>query len=313
MTDRDPARRPPFTDDASGIAAATNLRGRVCIVTGGTRGIGRATALSFARLGADVVVIGRDDGRLETVRREAEALGGSGRVFPIRADFASLAEVQRAADEIVRRWSSVAVLVNNAGINSARRVSSTDGYELTFAVNHLAPFLFTTALVPLLEAGSPARIVNVMSVFAHAGRVDLADPMFARRRYSSTLAYTQSKVATAMFTIDMAERLDPSRVTVNGVSPGLVATHLLREHWYFGPAWLRALWTPWLLTPERAAERVVRVATSVALAGESGRCYAGSTKAVRWPAGARDARKRGALWKLSESLVASARSAAAGV
>src|SRR5690242_10592945 len=125
------------------------LAGRVCVVTGATRGIGRATAIQLARLGADVVVVGRDETRLEAVRMEAKA-AGTERVHAVRADFASLASVRRAGEEIVRRWPSIHVLVNNAGVNAARRTVSADGHELTFAVNHLAPFLLTALLVPAL-------------------------------------------------------------------------------------------------------------------------------------------------------------------
>jgi len=113
-------------------------RNRVCVVTGATRGIGRATALSLAKLGAQVVLVGRDSARMDEVRREA-ARTGNADVYSIRADFASLTSVRRAASEIAKRWPAIHVLINNAGINAGRRQVSADGFELTFAVNHLAP------------------------------------------------------------------------------------------------------------------------------------------------------------------------------
>lgn len=276
-------------------------RDRVCVVTGATRGIGRATALALAKLGAQVVIVGRDADRMDELRREAERAANAG-LSCIQADFASLASVRAAAEEIVHRWSAIHVLVNNAGINAGRRQVSADGFELTFAVNHLAPFLLTSLLAPVLAAGAPSRIVNVTSVFAHVAGVDVDDIMFERRRYSSTRAYNQSKLSTVMFTMELAERLASSGIAVNCVSPGLVATDLMREHWWFRPRWLRALWSGWLRSPEDAAARVVRVATSEALNGVTGSCFAATLRPVSFPRQARDAVLRRALWDLSVRL-----------
>jgi len=246
--------------------------------------------------------VGRDEARLDEVRSEAHRVANNSSVAWVRADFASLVSVREAAEEVVHRWPAIHVLVNNAGLNSKKRVTTTDGLELTFAVNHVAPFLFTTSVLPGLRVGAPSRIVNVASVFAHFGRMDLGDPMFERRRYSSTIAYNQSKLATVMFTLELAARLDGSGITVNCVSPGLVATHLLREHWYFGPTWLRALWSRGLLTPEEAAERVVRAATADALRGVTGRCFAGGLRSISIPRGARSPTARADLWDLTARL-----------
>jgi NAD(P)-dependent dehydrogenase (short-subunit alcohol dehydrogenase family) len=126
--------------------------------------------------------------------------------------------------------------------------------------------------------------------------------MFERRRYTSTGAYNQSKLANAMFTMELASRLAGSGVSVNCVAPGLVATDLMREHWWFKPGWLRSLWSRWLLSPDEAAERVVRVATSETLNGVTGECFAATLRPVSLPRRARDAERRRALWELSESL-----------
>ena len=276
---------------------------RVCVVTGATRGIGRATAISLAKRGAQVVLVGRDEARLDEVRREAERASDS-RVAWVRADFASLESVRHAAEEIAHRWPALHLLVNNAGMNAGQRRASAQGYELTFAVNHLAPFLLTTLLTPALTAGAPSRVVNVSSVFAHFGRLDIDDVMFERRRYSSTRAYNQSKLANAMFTMELAARLEGSGVSANCVAPGLVATDLMREHWWFGPRWLRPLWSSWLLSPDAAAARVVQVATSEALDGVTGECFAASLRPVALPRQARNAATRRALWDLSARLTA---------
>jgi NAD(P)-dependent dehydrogenase (short-subunit alcohol dehydrogenase family) len=278
------------------------MKDRVVVVTGATRGIGRATAMRFAELGAEVVLVGRDERRLDDVRADAKRVAKTDRVFWVRADFASLASVREAADEIAHRWSTIHVLVNNAGLNSVRRATSAEGHELTFAVNHLAPFLLTTRLVPPLARGGASRIVNVTSIFAHLGRIDLDDPMFERRRYGATRAYNQSKLATAMFTLELAERLEHSGITVNCVSPGLVATELLREHWLFATHWMRPLWRAVLMTPEQAAERVVRVATASSTGNVTGHCFAGSDRAILVPRAARNASARRRLWDVSTTL-----------
>lgn len=288
------------------------MRGRVCVVTGATRGIGRATALELATLGAEVVLVARDERRLTAVCDELRRAAGHDRVHAVRADLASLRSVRRAGAEIAERWHGIHVLINNAGVNSRRRAESEDGYELTFAVNHLAPFLLTGLLAAPLERGAPSRVVNVASVFAHFARLALDDLQFERRRYDATRAYNQSKLATVMVTLELAERLAGTGVTANCVFPGLVATDLLREHWWFAASWLRPLWRRLLASPRQAASRVVQVATSPALAAVSGRCFAGSARPAAIPRAARDREVRRRLWALSADLTAARDGAAPG-
>jgi NAD(P)-dependent dehydrogenase (short-subunit alcohol dehydrogenase family) len=278
------------------------VRGRVCVVTGATRGIGRAAAMRFAQLGAEVVLVGRDERLLDDVRAEVQRVAANDRVFWVRADFASLASVRAVGEEIAHRWPAIHVLVNNAGVNSARRAASMDGHEMTLAVNYLAPFLLTTLLVPAIGRGGTARIVNVTSIFAHLARVDFDDLMFERRRYDSTAAYNQSKLAITMFTMELAERLAGSGIIANCVSPGLVATDIMREHSLFTMGWLRPLWRTVLLTPEQAAERIVRIATSPASGTVTGQCFAGSDRTILLPLGARNSDARRRLWDVSTRL-----------
>ena len=273
------------------------MHGHVCVVTGATRGIGRATARGLAGLGAEVVLVGRDQRLLDETVGAISKETGNDRISAIRMDLASMNSIRKGAAEILRRWPAIHVLVNNAGVNAKRRTPSADGRELTLAVNHLAPFLLTSVLAPALIAAAPSRIVNVTSVFAHLGTVDLDDLEQGRRSYNSTRAYNRSKLANVMFTLELAERLRGTGVTANGVSPGLVATDLLREHWYMTPK-LR-FWHGLLMTPESAAERVVHVATSPALESVTGTILAGSDKPARIPRGARDPGRRTRLWELT--------------
>lgn len=290
--------------DAS-LASAGALRGRVCVVTGATRGIGRATALGLARRGATVIVLARDAERGTAVLDEVQR-AGVGRTAEdaslVLADLASLRDVCAAADEIADRHPAVHVLVNNAGVNTARRAVSADGIELTLAVNHVAPFALARRLLPALRAGAPSRVINVTSVFERLGRIDFAD-LQGERRWGGLRAYYQSKLANVLFTRALAERWRDEGITVNCVLPGLVATDLLREYAWWRPPWLRALWRRALLSPEQAAAGVVRLAAAPELARVTGRSFDRRGRPVRTSARSRDRAAADRLWTLTEALV----------
>jgi NAD(P)-dependent dehydrogenase (short-subunit alcohol dehydrogenase family) len=278
------------------------MAGRVCVVTGATRGIGLATARGLAGLGAEVVLVGRDQQLLDDAIAEINRTSGSERVASLRMDLASMRSIRQGASELTRRWPAIHVLVNNAGVNAKRRAVTVDGRELTLAVNHLAPFLLTSLIAPALVRGAPSRVVSVTSIFAHFGRLDLDDLELARRRYDATHAYNRSKLANVMFTLELAERLRNTGVTANCVSPGLVLTDLMREHWWMTAPALRSVWQRVLLTPEDAAQRVLYVATSPTLAGVTGKLFARSATPARIPRDAQAADARRRLWELSALL-----------
>jgi NAD(P)-dependent dehydrogenase (short-subunit alcohol dehydrogenase family) len=192
----------------------------VVLVTGATDGLGRGVALELARRGATVLVHGRDPARIERTVEEVKQAGAPA-VRGYRADFQSLDEVRRLAREVVEHEARLDVLVNNAGIGTqvpggGERQLSTDGHELRFAVNYLADFLLTQALLPLLKASAPARIVHVSS--AGQAPLDFDDVMLARR-YSGVQAYCQSKLAQIMFTFDLAAQLEGTGVTTTALHP----------------------------------------------------------------------------------------------
>lgn len=265
-------------------------------MTGANRGIGRATALGLARMGARVVMLARDAERGTRAREEVWRESGSAEVSLVVCDLASLASVRRAAAEIAARHAALHVLVNNAGVNLARRAVSADGYEMTFAVNHLGPFLLTSLLLPLLRAGAPSRIVNVTSSFERWGRIRW-DDLQSSRRYFGIRAYTQSKLATVMFTYELAERLTGTGVTANCVHPGLVATDLMRDL----PRWMRAVYEPFLKSPEVGARGVVWLAAAPEVAGVTGRYFAGGRER---PSSRRsyDVEEQRRLWRASEEM-----------
>jgi NAD(P)-dependent dehydrogenase (short-subunit alcohol dehydrogenase family) len=278
------------------------MRGRVCLITGANRGLGKATALGLARQGATVVMLGRDPMRIALASDDVRRESGNPDVSYLVVDLGSLASVRKAADEIAQRFDAIHVLVNNAGVNLARRVVSTDGLEMTLAVNHLGPFLLTNLLLPLLRAGAPSRVVNVTSWFERFGRIDFDDLHADRKRYGALAAYYQSKLANALFTYELAERLAGTGVTVNCVDPGLAATDLLRDRAWWSPRWLQPLWRAFLSSPGRAARAAIYAGSASELAAATGQCFGVDGRARRTSRRSRDVAARKQLWDVSAGL-----------
>ena len=274
------------------------MRGRVCLVTGANRGLGKATTLGLARQGATVVLLGRDAERLALAVDDIARASGNRDASFIVVDLGSLSSVRAAADQVARRFPAIHVLVNNAGVNLGRRMATADGFEMTFAVNHLGPFLLTNLLLPLLRAGAPSRVVNVTSWFERLGHIDFDDLHAARKRYSALGAYYQSKLANALFTYELAERLAGTGVTVNCVDPGLAATDLLRDRLWWSPRWLQPLWRTLLLSPDRGARAAIRAASDPELDRVTGRCI-GAVGIKRTSRRSHDRSTRERLWTLS--------------
>ena len=232
----------------------------VAIVTGASAGIGLQTALGLARAGMRVVMTGRNAARTESARRSVAERSGNPEVTTALADFASLAQVRRLADELLQAYPRIAVLVNNAGLITPRREPSTDGYELTFAVNHLAPFLLTNLLLDRLKASAPARIVTVASE-AHRGAAGIDPAQLAHPQdWSAVKAYRCSKLCNILFTGELAARLAGSGVVATSLHPGVVATELgNRGGGLIGLGW--RLGKPFMLSPEKGAETSIFLAT----------------------------------------------------
>ena len=207
---------------------------RTILVTGATDGIGKQTALELARLGAEVWIHGRTRDKAERV---AEQVGARGAFV---ADLASLDEVRALAADVEARAPSLDVVVHNAGVFEETRALSADGYERTLAVNHLAPFLLTHLLLPLLEAHRPSRVVNVSSgVHAQRGGLDL-DDLQREVGYDGQRAYAASKLCNVLFTNELARRLDDPTLSVFALHPGVIATKLLHRGFGGGGAPLEA-------------------------------------------------------------------------
>ncbi|MDQ4080778.1 MAG: SDR family NAD(P)-dependent oxidoreductase [Gemmatimonadota bacterium] len=275
-----------------------DLIGRVCVVTGATRGLGLATSTALAQMGARVVMLGRDRERGEEVaqRVRAAAAPGADASF-VAMDLASIASVCAAAAEIAAEHRAIHVLVNNAGLHLRSRALSTDGFEMTWAVNHLGPFLFTRQLMSQLRAARMARVVTVTSQFARLGRV-IPATIGTERASSGLRAYCDTKLANMLFTRELARRLEGSGVTANCVHPGLVATELMRA-W---PTWLRHTWEWTLRTPQNGARPIVRLAALPGLAGVTG-AYFVRDRRTKFPRRARSETLGAELWRETGRLV----------
>lgn len=278
--------------------------GRVCVVTGATSGIGEATAHGLAALGTTVIVHGRDaeKGR-QTVDRITRATGNSAVRF-VQSDLAALAQVRQLASELDRSLPRLDVLVLNAGVACARRSVTADGYETTFAVNHLAPFLLTHLLRGKLEQSGAARIVVVSSEAHRAARLDFDDLMLTKG-YGQMRAYCRSKLANVLFTRSLARRLAGTAVTCNALHPGGVRTGIFREM----PALLRGILETvgrlFLLSPEQGAKTSLYLASSSEVATRSGGYYI-RCKPAQPSAAALDDAAGERLWEVSAKLVGEA-------
>jgi retinol dehydrogenase 12 len=277
-----------------------NLRGKVCLLTGATRGIGRAAANALARTGLTLVLVGRDRPRVEDTVREVRAATGQGNVEGLVADLSLRGEVRRLASEVRARYPRLDVLVNNAGAIFTRREETSEGTEKTLALNHLAYFLLTLELLDLLKASAPSRVVNVASEAHRGTRLDF-DDLESKKDYSGLRVYGQSKLMNILFTAELARRLAGTGVTVNSLHPGVVATGFGQNTPGLFKSLVR-LAAPFLTTPEKGAKTLVYLATSPEVEGVTGKYFTKSREERPSPR-ARDLEMAGKLWEASERLV----------
>jgi len=201
------------------------MQGKACMVTGANSGIGKATALGLAQVGANVVMVARDRARGEVAQNEVKAKSGNNSVDLLVADLSSQQSIRQLVENFKQHYEQLHVLINNAGVFMLTRRETVDGLEITFAVNYLAPFLLTNLLLDVLKASAPARIVNVSSEAHENGYIKM-DDLQAKKNYRSFRAYGQSKLALVMFTYELARRLQGTGVTANCLHPGFVATNI---------------------------------------------------------------------------------------
>ncbi len=267
------------------------MENKTVLVTGGTDGIGRETARQLARMDARVLVHGRDKGKGAHVLDEIRSDTCNEKISLYIADFSSLADIKRMSEDIKREQAELHVLVNNAGNFYCERLLSSDGIEMTLAVNHLAPFLMTMLLLDLLKASAPARIVNVASSSHKLIKsVDLEN-LQGETNYDGFTAYSLSKLGNVLFTQSLADKLNGTGVTVNALHPGVVNTKLLRKSYDLNG-----------ISVEEGAQTSVYLVSSPEVEGVSGKYFKNMQERTASEF-SQDRNLQDAFWKLSKEMV----------
>ncbi len=247
------------------------MDGRVCIVTGANSGLGRATALALAKMGATVVLVCRNRNKGQVALSEIAKESGNQSIDLMIADLSSLQSVQKLAREFQDRYPKLHVLINNAGLVNLRRYITIDGYEKTFATNYLSPFLLTNLLLNELKSSAPSRIVTGSSGAHYGGHIDFGD-LQNGKRYGGMRAYGQSKLALVLFTRELAKRLAGSGVTAYSLHPGVVATNIWSRP--AGVAWfIMVIPKLFMASPGKGAETIVYLATAPGIENLSGEYF----------------------------------------
>lgn len=252
-----------------------SMDGKISLITGANRGIGKATSLGLARMGATVVMVARDPALGTAARDEIIRTTGNESVDLMVADLASMAQVRKLANDFQERYSQLHVLINNAGLTKHDRVLTEDGFETTFAVNHLAPFMLTNLLLDVMKFSVPARIINVNSMMHQWGRIDF-DNLQGEQGYNMYLAYNNSKLANMLHTYELSRRLDGAGVTANAAHPGMVATDFAREYTGFMGFMAQKGWRPFMKSPKKGAATPVYLASSPEVESITGKYFVNS-------------------------------------
>jgi len=247
------------------------MKNKICIVTGANSGIGYETALSFAKQGAKLLMVCRNKEKGTIALNEVKSASQNNDIELIIADFSSQKDIRRAAQEINNKYQSIDILINNAGAIQDLRNETVDGYETTFATNHLGYFLFTNLLLDKLKTAPKARIINVASSAQQMGKLNF-DDLHLKNGYTPMKAYAQSKLANIVFTYELAKRLKNTNITTNCVHPGVVRTGFAKDSkgivkFFFSLA------KPFMRNAVKGAETMISLSTSPELEGVSGNFY----------------------------------------
>ncbi len=276
------------------------MKGKVCLVTGATAGIGKVTATALAAQGAEMVIHGRNPEKTELTANQIKAETGNEQISYLLADFSDLDQVRELAVEFQNKFDHLHVLVNNAGGFFNRRIPTSYGVEMTFLVNHLAPFLLTNLLLNTLKNSPPARVINISSEAHRQDQINFEDIGF-EKGYFGIKAYARSKLANILFTYELARRLEGTGVFVNALHPGHIATDIWKTNFgLIGPA-LKRMMSLFSLTPEEGAENSIYLATSPEVEGIHGKYFI-KNEPARSSATTYDVGTARALWEFSAEL-----------
>jgi NAD(P)-dependent dehydrogenase (short-subunit alcohol dehydrogenase family) len=275
-----------------------DMNGKIVLVTGATAGIGKVTARALAQMGAHVVIVGRNAERTKQTAEELKEATGNQKIDYLLADLSSMAAVRRLAEEFLAKYDRLNVLVNNAGAVNMTRETTVDGYELTFATNHLAYFLLTNMLLPALEKGAPARVVNVASEAHRRQRIDF-DDLMATGGYATFRQYGRSKLANILFTRELSRRVAGKGITANSLHPGVVASNFLAKPGLWGV--IGKIAGLFMINNEAGAQTSIYLASSPDVEGVTGQYFAKS-RAKNPSLEAQDDEAARKLWEVSEQL-----------
>ena len=247
------------------------MNGKVCLVTGSTDGIGKVSARVLAELGAKVIIVGRNPEKSAIVLAELKSISGNENIDLLMADLAVMQEVRDLAEQVISRYDRIDVLLNNAGGYFTKHEITSDGLEMTFALNHMSYFLLTNKLMELLKYSAPARIVNVSSD-AHYG-VDMEfENLNGEQEYKAWKAYQKSKLANVLFTYELLKKV-PGNITVNCLHPGFVATNFGHNNGgFFGPV-LKIAQRISAIDPEEGAKTSIFLCSAPEVKGVSGKYF----------------------------------------
>ncbi len=276
------------------------MQNKICMVTGATSGMGKATAVALAQMGATVILVARNQSKAEAVRDEIRVQSGNMNVEVMLADLSSQQEIRALANNFRQKYQHLHVLVNNAGGIFFQRETTLDGLEMTFAVDHLAYFLLTDLLLDVLKASAPARIINVSSNVERIGNINF-DDLQHKKRYISIGAYAQAKLATMLFTYELARRVEETGITVNAITPGPVATNFGKN----GNSLMNTifpLFFRFVRSAEEGAQTAVYLASSPIVSGVTGKAFY-HRKELRSSRKSYNVALQKKVWQISEELI----------
>jgi len=246
-----------------------SMEGKICIITGANSGIGKATAIGLAKMNATLVMLCRDKERGESAQKEIIDFTGNNNVDLFLCDLSSQKEIRKFAIEFKEKYKNLHVLINNAGVMLSKKDLSVDGFEMNFAVNHLAPFLLTNLLLDLLKKSAPSRIINVGSAAHRMGKIDFEDLQRENKKGRLMGLYGSSKLAMTLVSYELSRKLEGSNVTVNVIHPGFINTNLGRDR----SSTSKGFASKFFKSPEIGAETSIFLASSPEVEGITGKYF----------------------------------------
>ena len=280
------------------------MNGKTVLITGASAGIGLQSAIGLAKLGAEVVMVGRDEGRTAQAAALVKSQSGNPAISYLLADLSSLNDVRKLAQEFRSKYNKLDVQLNNAGAIFFRRQASVDGYEMSLALNHLGYFLLTDLLLDMLKTGPAGRIVSVASRAHYHGHVNFED-LQSQHGYNAMRVYSMSKLMNVLFTYELARRLRGTNVTANCLHPGFVASNFAVNNGW----WVRLgmVFIPGRISVEEGAKCSIYLASSPDVQGVSGKYFNYDLKETRSSDESYDWAVAKRLWDVSEKLVAASK------